>query len=101
MKTRSSIPVLAIGGAVAVAGMALLAVIDQAAAGKGITATNTGTYKTSPIVREHRGKSTVSKPPAVAGCSRFPHRPCARPIVRDHRKRGPRVVPKEDPPQKW
>jgi hypothetical protein len=37
--------------------------------------------------------------PGGGGCARWPNTPSCHPIVRDHR--GPRVVPKEDPPQKW
>jgi hypothetical protein len=85
-------------------GMALLAVIDQAKAGKGITPTGTGTYKASPVVRDHRGEPPVGKPgphPGKHTCSYRPETPGCRPIVRDHRSGGPRVVPKEDSPQRW
>ncbi len=37
--------------------------------------------------------------PGGHGCARWPNTPSCHPIVRDHR--GPRVVPKEDPQQKW
>jgi hypothetical protein len=70
----------------------------------------TGTAKANPprIVREH-GDEKVFAPPRPGYC-RYPHRGCYRAgdaIVRDHRKHPapahppPRVVPKEDPPQKW
>jgi hypothetical protein len=56
------------------------------------------------IVRDHRGTAKVLPPPqgprpGSGGCARWPNTPSCHPIVRDHR--GPRVVPKEDPPQKW
>jgi hypothetical protein len=126
MKSISTFPTFS-RVALSFAGMALFAVIDQAEAGKGITANGSGTYKASPIVRggvskppttgtakanpprivrEH-GEEKVFSPPRPGYC-RYPHRGCynaGNAIVRDHRKHPasahPRVVPKEDPPQKW
>jgi hypothetical protein len=105
------------------AGMTLFAVIDQVEAGKGITASGSGTYKVGggvnkppttgtakanppPIVRTHRDEKVFSPP--QRGYCRYPHRGCYNASgakVRDHRSHPatphPRVVPKEDPPQKW
>jgi hypothetical protein len=104
MQTLSILPKLA-AVAASFTWLALVSVVPQAHAGKGIRSKpgTTGTYKAypSPIIREHRGESTVGKPPSVPGCSRYPHRPCQQPIVRDHRSRGTRVAPKEDPRQQW
>ena len=76
-------------------GMALLAAIDRAKVGKGITPIGTGTYKAGPIVRDYR-----SLHPGKHTCSYRRHPADCRPIVLDHRSGGPRVVPKEDPPQR-
>ena len=61
MKSISTFPTFS-PVALSFAGMALFAVIDQAEAGKGITANGSGTYKASPIVR-----GGVSKPPTTQG----------------------------------
>jgi hypothetical protein len=126
MKSISTCPTFSVV-ALSFAGMTLFAVIDQVEAGKGIPPSGSGTYKVSPIVRggvskppttgtvkanpprivhEH-GEEKVFSPPRPGYC-RYPHRGCYNPgnaIVRDHRKHPasvrPRVVPKEDPPQKW
>jgi len=45
------------------------------------------------------GEPSQGPRPGGAGCTRWPNTPSCHPIVRDHR--GPRVVPKEDPRQKW
>jgi hypothetical protein len=112
---------------VSFAGMALFAVIDRAEAGKGITGSGSGTYKVSPIVRggvskpPTTGTAKANTPPIVRthgdekvfsppqrGYCRYPHRGCYNASgakVRDHRSHPasahPRVVPKEDPAQKW
>ena len=131
MKSISTVPTFSLV-TMSFAGVALLAVIDQAEAGKGITASSSGTYKVGPIagggvsklpttgmtgtvkanpppiVRTH-GDEKVFSPPQRGYC-RYPHRGCYNASgakVRDHRQHPasahppPRVVPKEDPPQKW
>jgi hypothetical protein len=126
MKSGLTVPTFSLA-TVSLAGMALFAVIDPVEAGKAITASGSRTYSVSPIarggvsklpttgtakanppriVREH-GDEKVFAPPRPGYC-RYPHRGCynaGNAIVRDHRKHPasirPRVVPKEDPPQKW
>jgi hypothetical protein len=127
MKSISTFPAFSIV-TVSFAGMALFAVIDQVEAGKGITASGSRTYSVGPIVRggvskppttgtakanpprivrEH-GDEKVFAPPGRVWCH-HPVPDCHRRTgkVRDHRKHPasahlpPRVVPKEDPPQKW
>jgi hypothetical protein len=128
MKSISTFPTFSLA-TVLFASMPLFAVIDQAEAGKGITASGSRTYSVSPIarggvskppttgaakvnppriVREH-GAEKVGAPPRPGYC-RYPHPGCynaASAKVRDHRSHPrrpasahPRVVPKEDPPQK-
>lgn len=147
MKTLSISPILAAVAAAFIAGMALVAPMQEAQAGKGRSprATTTGSKintgvrdhrralpklpsenkwtatgtkaNPGPEVRDHRDPTTwpggvkvpggthvVGAPPqgprpGSRGCARWPNTPSCHPIVRDHR--GPRVVPKEDPPQKW
>lgn len=128
MKSISTYPSFSLV-TVSFAGMALFAVIDQAEAGKGITASGSRTYSESsivrggvskppttgtakanrPIVRDHRGGDKVFSPPPHCFKHFHPHG-CVdvnKAIVRDHRQYPasahppPRVVPKEDPPQKW
>jgi hypothetical protein len=97
---------------VSFAGMAVFAVIDQAEARKGITASGSGTYKVGPIAAggvkklPTTGTTGTAKPSSPVGHGL---RPCTRPYQRvcirtppKHIPRPPgRVVPKEDPPQKW
>jgi hypothetical protein len=125
MKSISTFPTFSLV-AVAFAGMAVFAVIDQAEAGKGFMGTAFRTYKMNPIVRggvskppttgtakanpsrivrEH-GEEKVFAPGSAPGGQRSCHHGCTN--VRDHRSHPrhpvsarPRVVPKEDPPQKW
>jgi hypothetical protein len=99
-------------------GLAAFTVSDQAEARKGFTGAASGTYTVSPtgrggvstlpatgkakanpspIVRDHRGEPERWGRRWCHG-SRFCPHPGA---VRDHRRPRPRVVPKEDPPQKW
>jgi hypothetical protein len=126
MKPISTLPTYSLV-ALSFAGMALFALIDEVEAGKGIRGNGSGTYKMSPIVRggvskppttgtvkanpppivrTHRDEKVFS-PPRQGYC-RYPHRGCYNASgvkVRDHRSHPasahPRVVPKEDPPQKW
>jgi hypothetical protein len=128
MKSISTFPIFSLV-AVSFAGMAVFAVIDQAQAGKGITASGSGTYKMGPIaaggVKKLPATGTTgtakANPPRIRppifedGSHRGVHgdeKVFAPPqlsrkgIVRDHRRHPapalpPRVVPKEDPPQKW
>jgi hypothetical protein len=126
MKCNATLPTFSLV-TVSFAGMAFFAVIDQVEAGKGITANGSGTYKASPIVRggvskpQTTGTLKANPPPIVRthgdekvfsppqrGYCRYPHRGCyngSGAKVRDHRSHPatahPRVVPKEDPPQKW
>jgi hypothetical protein len=126
MKCNATLPTFSLV-TVSFAGMAFFAVIDQVEAGKGITANGSGTYKVSPIVRggvskpQTTGTLKANPPPIVRthgdekvfsppqrGYCRYPHRGCyngSGAKVRDHRSHPatahPRVVPKEDPPQKW
>ena len=103
------------------AGMALFAVIDQVEARKGIPPSGSETYRLSPIVHGGVNKppttgTAKAKPPRIVrvqGEEKVfspprPHRGCynaGNAVVRDHRKHPasarPRVVPKENPPQKW
>jgi hypothetical protein len=105
MKSVSSFPIFSLV-TVSFAGMALFAVIDQVEAGKGITASGSGTYKVSPNVGG--GISKPPKPPTTGTVKANPpprpwgcHRPapCGKNPAPTHPP--PRVVPKEDPPQKW
>ena len=124
MKALSFPPILAAVAAASIAGMALIAPMQAAQAGKagkggGAKALTWGATKApgSKVVRDHRpptswpggvkvrgGGRVVGAPPqgprpGGGGCERWPNTPSCHPIVRDHR--GPRVVPKEDPQQKW
>src|SRR5262249_28116688 len=127
MKSGSTFPTFSLA-TVSFAGMALFAVIDPVEAGKGITPSGAGTYRVSPIVRGGGRQPPTTgdakaQPPAIGregGKEKWFFPPggvwCPHPVpdcdrrtgkVRDHRKRPasahppPRVVPKEDPPQKW
>jgi hypothetical protein len=73
MKPISTFPTFSLA-TVLFASMPLFAVIDQAEAGKGITASGSRTYKVSPIVR-----GGVSKPPTTGTAKANPP-----PIVRQH-----------------
>lgn len=95
--------VCALGLVISVAG-------NPAEAGKGprnrASATWTAQGKASPVVRDHRGEGQVRPPPALTKrkgvyvhCTTGRTTTCRPLQARDHR--GPRVVPKEDPPQKW
>jgi hypothetical protein len=122
--TRRALSRAAIKAALAAAcavGLVLAAGLNEAEAAKGgksggtwgaatkvhASKVGSGTWKAErigPVVRDHRGTPQVLPPPqgprpGSGACARWPSLPGCRPIVRDHR--GPRVVPQEDPPQKW
>jgi len=118
-------PITAVLAAACTVGLLLSAGVDRDEAGKGRgnKALTWGATKApgSKVVRDHRtpssnsdsapggvnvpgGGRVVGAPPhgprpGSGGCARWPNTPSCHPIVRDHR--GPRVVPKEDPRQKW
>lgn len=113
MKTLSISPVVLAAAATSIAGIVLVVPIDEARAGprggKGGSGSKSLTWEAtkppgSKVVRDHRRERQVRPSPqgprpGSRGCARWPSTPSCHPIVRDHR--GPRVVPKEDPPQKW
>jgi hypothetical protein len=89
---------------VSLAGMAVFALIDQAEAGKGIQANGSGTYKVGPIAG---GVSKLPKPPTTGTVKANPpprpwgcHHPANCGKNPGSARPGPRVVPKEDLPQK-
>jgi hypothetical protein len=102
--------ILAAAGAAS--GLVLPAGSDEAQASKGnrIKGTTLGVATKSPgskVVRDHRSEGKILPPPQLTKrkgvyvhCTKSGQHTTCRPLrVRDHR--GPRVVPKEDPPQKW